>query len=97
MFNKIKMIEQATSNNNTYSDEQIFNHFSNKNQEFDQQAEDIIESFEYSEFNVVNQSISSLSDSVFNSLSSAVHDIDNQTKYKDLYNKRKKNGTMYER
>lgn len=97
VFTKIKMIEQATDNNNTYSDQKIFDYFSSKNVEFDQHAEDIIENFEYSDFNIVNHSMSSLSDSVFNSLSSAVHDIDNQTKYKDLYRKHKKGHMPYER
>lgn len=97
IYAKIKMIEKATDHDNSYSDKQIFDHYSKKYKELDQQAEDIIDGFEYSDFNVVNHNISSLSDSVFDSLSSAVHDIDNKAKYRDLYMKHKKEHINNER
>lgn len=86
-ISKIKMIEQAIDDNNTKSNQQIFNDYKDKYEDLDQEANDIVSNFEYSDYNVTSKNVRTLSDTVLFSLDLALNDIDGKTRYTDLYNK----------
>lgn len=92
-YNKVRMIEQINKSDNDFSEENIFNYYADK-----EYAENkFIEEYDFNKLSFSN--FSSMSNDLFNSYNEVTNDINNKTKYTDLYQQGKKKNryNKYER
>lgn len=86
-YNKVRMIEQVNKSDNNFTEENIFDYYSDKEYEEDK----FIEQYNFNQVSFDN--FSRMSDDLFSSYNEVLHDIDRKAKYKDLYMKGKKEHT----